>query len=144
MNLTLQKFGYPNSVICEYDHWVVMIRPRQITFGCVVIAAKSAGVSFGELAPEEAAEFPKVVRHFEGTIRRMASADKFNYLGLMMVDPNPHFHAIPRYAREVIVDGMTFRDGVFPRPPDVNAVHELDAAQLDAIRQRLIDRWDRS
>jgi diadenosine tetraphosphate (Ap4A) HIT family hydrolase len=141
MNATLQKFGYPDSIIHEYGHWVVMIRPKQITFGCVVIAATSHCTSLGDLMPEEAAQFPNVVHDYETTIKKLANADKFNYLCLMMVDPNPHFHGIPRYARELNLDGLTYRDRSFPKPPDLSAAHELDSAQLGMIKQRLIENW---
>lgn len=141
MNPTLQRFGYPGSVIREYVHWVVMIRPGQVTLGCTVIAAKSACVSLGDLTPNEAAELPQVVRDFERTVRRVAPASKFNYLALMMVDPNPHFHAIPRYAAEVHADGRAFLDAPFPNPPDLRCVHELTAEQLDSIRRLLTEKW---
>ena len=141
MNPTLQRFGYPGSVIKEYVHWMVMIRPGQVTLGCTVIAAKSTCVSLGDLTPSEAAELPQVVRDFERTVRRVAPASKFNYLALMMVDPNPHFHAIPRYAAEVHVDGSVFLDTSFPNPPDLRRTHELTAEQLDSIRRLLTENW---
>jgi len=118
-----------------------MLRPKQVTLGCVVIASTSDGTSFGDLTESEAAEFPLVVRHFESTVRLFAGAEKFNYLALMMVDPNPHYHAIPRYSRDVMYDGLTFRDALFPKPPDVSVAHELDKHQLESIRRHLTEHW---
>jgi diadenosine tetraphosphate (Ap4A) HIT family hydrolase len=141
MNATLQRFGYPGSVIKEYAHWVVMIRPGQVTLGCTVIAAKSECTSLGDLSPEEGAELPEVIGDFERAVRRIAPASKFNYLALMMVDPNPHFHAIPRYAAEVHAAGMAFADVAFPNPPDLRAVHELTAEQLESLRHLLAQSW---
>lgn len=141
MNLTLQGFGYPDSLIKEYVHWVVMIRPVQVTLGCAVIAAKSAATSLGGLAPCEAAELPLVIRDFEQAIRGFAPASKFNYLALMMVDPNPHFHAIPRYATAVQRGATVFTDAAFPKPPDLGHRHELDGAQLELVRSELVKNW---
>lgn len=141
MNLTLQRFGYPGSVIKEYVHWVVMIRPGQVTLGCTVIAAKSACASLGGLTPDEAAELPQVIGDFERAVRRIAAASKFNYLALMMVDPNPHFHAVPRYAAEVHVGGSAFVDTAFPNPPDLRCGHELTAEQLEGVRRLLTEKW---
>jgi diadenosine tetraphosphate (Ap4A) HIT family hydrolase len=141
MNPTLQRFGYPGSVIKEYVHWVVMIRPGQVTLGCTVIAAKSACVGLGDLTPSEAAELPQVIGDFERAVRRVAPASKFNYLALMMVDPNPHFHAIPRYAAEVHVDGRAYADTTFPNPPDLRCVLELTAEQLESMRRLLTEKW---
>jgi diadenosine tetraphosphate (Ap4A) HIT family hydrolase len=141
MNATLRRFGYPGSVIAEYAHWVVMVRPLQPTLGCTIIAVKSDSFSLGDLSPEEAAELPLAIRDFEQAVRRIAAASKFNYLALMMVDPNPHFHAIPRYAVEVQAGGSLFVDAAYPNPPDLHRAHELTAKQLDELRRLLADNW---
>lgn len=141
MNATLSRFDYPRSLIHEYRHWVVMIRPGQITLGCSIIAAKSACTSLAELSPAEAAELPQVIGDFERTIRRIAPAQKFNYLALMMVDPNPHFHAIPRYSAAVHAAGIAFTDVAYPRAPDLRCALELTAGQLGSIRSLLAEHW---
>jgi diadenosine tetraphosphate (Ap4A) HIT family hydrolase len=144
MNLTLQGFGYPQSLVKEYVHWVVMIRPAQVTLGCAVIAARSEATSLGDLAPCEAAELPQVIRDYERAIRGFAPASKFNYLALMMVDPNPHFHAIPRYAAAVRLGATEFTDAGYPKPPDLGHRHELDAAALEWVRLELARHWPRA
>ena len=40
MNKTILKFQYPKSCIKEYEFWVVMIRPKQVTLGSLIIAYK--------------------------------------------------------------------------------------------------------
>lgn len=144
MNATLRRFGYPGSVIKEYRHWVVMLRPAQITLGCTIIAAKSDCISLGDLASEEAAELPHVIGDFERTLRRMAPVSKFNYLALMMVDPNPHFHAIPRYATEVARGGISFVDVTYPNPPDLRSVQALTPEQLGVVMCLLKENWQTS
>jgi diadenosine tetraphosphate (Ap4A) HIT family hydrolase len=141
MNLTLQRFGYPDSLIRAYVHWVVMIRPAQVTLGCAVIAARSHATSLGGLAPCETAELAHVVRDFEQAVRGFAPASKFNYLALMMVDPNPHFHAIPRYAAPVRFGATLFSDEAFPKPPDLGHRHALDEAALASVRAALVRNW---
>lgn len=143
MNPTLRRFGYPGSLVEEYVHWVVMIRPVQVTLGCAVIAAKSQATGLGGLAPSEAAELPRVVRDFEQAIRGFAPASKFNYLALMMVDPNPHFHAIPRYAAAVRLGATVFTDAAFPKPPDLGHRHDLGGAELESLRSELARNWPR-
>ena len=141
MNPTLKRFGYPELLIREYAHWVVLIRPCQVTLGCTVIAAKSDCISLGALGPEEGAELPLVMQEFESAVRRIAPAVKFNYLALMMVDPNPHFHAIPRYAADVHFSGTVFADVAFPGPPDVRSGHTLTVNQLQGVRLLLMNAW---
>lgn len=137
MNATLQKFGYPESLIREYDHWVVLIRPVQVTLGSVIIAAKSDVRSFGALKPEEMAEWSGIVRTFESAIVKHFGAEKFNYLALMMVDPNPHFHGIPRYRGPVDFHGRSFTDANFPKPPSLDVVNECPEETLAALRDHL-------
>lgn len=141
MNATLQRFGHPGSTVHEYRHWVVMIRPVQPTLGCTVIAAKSDGKSLGALSARAAAELPGVIRDFEVAILRIAPACRFNYLALMMVDPNPHFHAIPRYAEPVPACDTVFSDEAFPQPPDLRRVHRLTLEQLERLRRLLVLHW---
>ena len=33
MNETARKFGYPASMVGDYDHWLVLLRPAQVTLG---------------------------------------------------------------------------------------------------------------
>lgn len=141
MNATLQRFGYPESLVKAYVHWVVLVRPGQATLGCAVIAARSEATSLGGLAPCEAAELPLVIRDFEQAVRGFAPASKFNYLALMMVDPNPHFHAIPRYAAAVRFGARVFADPAFPKPPDLGHRHGLGAAELEEVRSELARHW---
>ena len=124
-------------MIREFGHWVILIRPVQVTIGSVVIAAKSDMKSFGALEPEEMAEWPEVVRNFEAVISKEWGAEKFNYLALMMVDPNPHFHGIPRYRGPVSFQGRTFTDERFPKPPLLDQVNECSAEELLALRSYL-------
>jgi diadenosine tetraphosphate (Ap4A) HIT family hydrolase len=137
MNVTLQKFGYPGRVIREYEHWVVLIRPVQLTLGSVIIAAKSEVTSFGALRPEEMAEWPGAVRTFESVMRRHFGAEKFNYLALMMVDPNPHFHGIPRFPAPVTFQGRSFKDELFPKPPSLDVVNDCPPEVLAALQDHL-------
>ena len=40
-NPTMIKFGYPDTLVREWDHWVVLLRPAQVTLGSLVLAARS-------------------------------------------------------------------------------------------------------
>ena len=49
MNETIRKFGWPDTLVREFDHWVVLARPAQPTLGSLVLAAKSDVTAFGDL-----------------------------------------------------------------------------------------------
>ena len=46
INDTIKKFGYPATLVKDYDHWVVLLRPAQVTLGSLVVAAKSVCKGF--------------------------------------------------------------------------------------------------
>ena len=49
MNATMAKFGWPATLVTDFDHWVVLARPAQPTLGSLVLAAKSEATAFGDL-----------------------------------------------------------------------------------------------
>lgn len=144
MNPTFEKFGYPGTVVAEYEHWVVMLRPRQLTLGACVIAAKSGVTSFGELSAEAGAEWPRVVCDFEGTLRGLFGAEKFNYLGLMLVDPHAHMHAIPRYATPPIYKGVAYADTLYPKPPDLGVVLDMEENVFKDLCASVKQVWNKN
>ena len=56
MNPTIEKFGYPATLVHEFEHWVVLLRPAQVTLGSLVMAAKSDATAFADLPREAFAE----------------------------------------------------------------------------------------
>src|SRR5213595_2983591 len=114
MNSTIEKFGYPETLIEEHEHWVVLLRQRQTTLGALVLACKEEATSFADVSVDAFAELKTVVKELETTVRRVFACDKFNYLMLMMVDPHVHFHVLPRYAKTQMFDGVEFRDASWP------------------------------
>ena len=95
MNATIAKFGWPATLVAEFDHWVVLLRPAQPTLGSLVLAAKSDATAFGDLPGEAHAELKAVTAAIEHALRGAVNYAKINYLMLMMVDPHVHFHVIP-------------------------------------------------
>lgn len=133
MNETIKKFGWPASLIAEFAHWVVLLRPAQPTLGSLVLAAKSDATAFGDLPAEAHAELKIVIGAIEAALRAAVGYQKINYLMLMMVDPYVHFHVLPRYEGERSGGGMTVRDAGWPGQPDLNAAVTSDAAFRDWV-----------
>ena len=133
MNETIVKFGWPASLIADYDHWVVLLRPAQPTLGSLVLAAKSEATAFGDLPAEAHAELKTVTGAIEAALRAAVGYQKINYLMLMMVDPHVHFHVLPRYEGERSGSGMTVRDAGWPGQPDLSAAVTSDAALRDWV-----------
>jgi diadenosine tetraphosphate (Ap4A) HIT family hydrolase len=143
MNATLRKFGYPTTVLKEFDHWVIMRRPAQVTLGSLILAAKHDVTAFGELPVAAFAELKSCTHDLEHALTIFKPYDKINYLALMMVDPHVHFHVLPRYARKQTFEGVIFSDKGWPGTPELkqspelsdNIANLLHTSLLDAFRQ---------
>ncbi|WP_118857214.1 HIT family protein [Sphingomonas mesophila] len=133
MNPTAVKFGFPDTLVREYRHWLVLLRPAQVTAGSLVLAAKGDARAYGDLPVEAFAEQAEVVADIETALRSAVNFDKINYLMLMMVDPDVHFHVIPRYAGERTLAGISITDAGWPGPPDLASATALDAGQVEAM-----------
>ncbi len=134
MNATLQKFGYPASLIKEHDHWCVLLRPQQVTLASLILAAKSDATAFSDLPPAAFTELSVVISEIECSLQRFNAYNKINYLMLMMLDPHVHMHVIPRYDRPQRFDGIEFPDTGWPGPPDLKSAPSLpDTAQKNLL-----------
>ncbi|HKC03776.1 MAG TPA: HIT family protein [Sphingomicrobium sp.] len=133
MNPTIEKFGYPATLIREFDHWLVLLRPAQVTLGSLILAAKSDATAYGDLPSAAFAEQGTVVAAIERALRQFTAYEKLNYLMLMMVDPNVHFHVIPRYSGTRRWNGIDFPDAGWPGPPQLGTAVALGAEQIGAL-----------
>ena len=133
MNETIIKFGYPATLIAEYDHWVVLLRPAQPTLGALVLAAKSDATAFGDLPGEAHAELKIATAAIEAALGSAVGYARINYLMLMMVDPHVHFHVLPRYEGERGAAGLTVADAGWPGQPDLGQAVKLDDDAVAAL-----------
>ena len=137
MNATIEKFGFPATLLRELDHWVILLRPEQVTLGSLVLAAKRDATRYSDLPPEAFAEQGEAVGLIERGLSAFVTYEKINYLMLMMVDPNPHFHVIPRYSEARSWEGIEFPDAGWPKAPRLDAAVSLDAGQIDRLAARM-------
>ncbi len=135
LNETMQKFGAPQTIIHSFRYWSVLLRPKQVTLGALVLAAHEPARAFSELGPASFTELHDVTQQIEFTLIKAFQYDKLNYLMLMMVDPDVHFHIIPRYAQPQQFGGREFIDAGWPAVPDLGYVNETN----NEINQLIID-----
>jgi len=132
-NQTAVRFGYPETLIREYEHWLVLLREPQATLGSLILCAKSEATEFSAL-PMEAHEI-------EHALKAAFSYDKINYLMLMMVDPNVHFHVIPRYSETPGACGLTIPDPGWPVMPQLGEAQDVTSTERDALRVYISKYW---
>jgi len=129
LNKTIEKFGYPATLVREFDHWLVLLRPAQVTLGSLVLAAKDQATAYSALPDAAFADQARAVRAIEAGLADFVNLERINYLMLMMVDPDVHFHVIPRYSKPRSWAGMEFPDEGWPGPPQLGAAVSLNEAQ---------------
>ena len=133
VNATIAKFGHPATLVREYEHWMVLLRPAQVTMGSLVLAAKSAATAYGDLPEPAFTEQAAVIAAIEKALAPFCQYERINYLMLMMVDPHVHFHVIPRYSGSREWDGAEFADHGWPGPPDLKSAIALSPKQISKL-----------
>ena len=140
-NRTAVKFGHPDTLVADYVHWCVVVRPAQVTLGSLVLVCKDEAQRFPDITAEAFAELARVTRDIEGGLADFRPFDKINYLMLMMVDPDVHFHVVPRYASEQTFETVRFPDAGWPGPPQLGAAVTLEADFRDRLRAEITALW---
>src|SRR4051794_35128697 len=137
MNPTTVKFGFPATLLRELDHWLILLRPAQVTLGSLVLAAKSDATAYSALPREAFTELGEAIGLIERALTASTRFEKINYLMLMMMDPNVHFHVIPRYSEPRQWDGVEFADAGWPGAPQLANAVELDSDQIRRLGQHI-------
>src|SRR5512139_4146301 len=143
-NATETKFGDPDTRIAQTDCWTVLLRPKQPTLGSLVLVCREPVQQFSALSAAAFADLQHVVKGVESMLRQIVAYERINYLMLMMVDPDVHFHVIPRYpvARDFM--GVAYQDAGWPGPPALNLDVNLDDPARDALVKELRQAWQRA
>jgi diadenosine tetraphosphate (Ap4A) HIT family hydrolase len=140
-NATMRKFGAPQTIIRSYQYWSVLLRPAQSTLGALVLAAHEPATALSQLSPASFAELHGVTRDIEAALTQAFHYDKINYLMLMMVDPDVHFHVLPRYAQPKIFAGLEFTDAGWPAVPNLGHINATGSAVNQQIIEHLQSYW---
>lgn len=139
MNLEfLGRYNRPELLLKEFKYWIIAIRENVVTLGSCVIILKSGKPSLKDVSKEEMSEFPEVCKWFEEKTKELYGAIKWNYLALMMKDEYVHFHAIPRYNKEINLYNRIWKDEDFPLATKLNKI-DVDNNTLMKIRDDMIE-----
>ncbi|MEM7494445.1 MAG: HIT family protein [Pseudomonadota bacterium] len=139
-NPTFLKFKGPQTQIAAYQYWSVLVRPKQCTLGALILVANGPETQFSSLPSQAFTEQARVIKDIEQVLSAMFDYDKINYLMLMMVDPNVHYHVLPRYSAPVSFEGFTFNDTGWPGQPDL-AGGSTDDALVASLTKSLKAAW---
>lgn len=140
-NPTALAFGYPGSKIAETDYWMILLRPKQPTFGSLVLVCKEAVQAFSEVSPAAFADLQVAVAGIERLLKAQVDYEKINYLMLMMVDKDVHFHVLPRYDGVREHEGQSFPDTGWPAAPALGSAIELSSDAVERLAARFAQAW---
>lgn len=118
------------------EHWVLSVRPAQLTLGAMVVSAAGGQQRFAELGAEQGRGLTEILARAERLALEIYGAVRINVVALMMKDPVVHFHVLPRYDRAVERHGVTWLDGDWPGPP-VFGPAPTDDGVLRSVRDEL-------
>ena len=121
----LKKFGYPNHLVKEYTNWTILLRPEQTTIGSLVLIEKSFKKKYSEITLKSHQELGLVIKDIENTLKKLFGYNKINYLMLMMIDKEVHYHVIPRYSKDVFFEEAKFVDKGWPGLPLLNYNNDI-------------------
>lgn len=141
MNPTALKFGYPQTLVVESDHWLLLLRPKQVTLGSLVLVCKEPVQAFGDVSAAAFGGLQTMIAGTERLLKDQVGYQRINYLMLMMVDPDVHFHVIPRYSMPRAYEGISLPDASWPNPPNLGTAIELAPDVLAALTADLKTRW---
>jgi diadenosine tetraphosphate (Ap4A) HIT family hydrolase len=134
LNSTIEKFRYQENLIKEYNYWVVLLRPQQITIGSLILACKEDSESLSSISSKANAEFHLVVKEIENNMKKLFSFDKINYLALMMVDKHVHFHVLPRYSVPLKFAEKKYKDSHWPIAANLSEFLDIPNEDFDELR----------
>ncbi|MET0281431.1 MAG: HIT family protein [Steroidobacteraceae bacterium] len=140
-NATELKFGDPDNRIAQSEYWTLLLRPRQPTLGALVLVCREDVRAFAEVSAAAFADLQRMVQGLERALHRFVGYERINYLMLMMVDPDVHFHVLPRYSTPRQFAGVQFADAGWPGAPQLEPAVLLDAPASAALRRQLLEAW---
>jgi diadenosine tetraphosphate (Ap4A) HIT family hydrolase len=140
-NATALKFGYPDTVLAEQGSWIVQLRPKQVTLGALVLVCREPATAFSHISAEAFAALKPVSAAIEQMLGAVVGYQRINYLMLMMVDPDVHFHVLPRYEGHRSLGDFEVADAGWPGPPNLGIAADPSLEQRAALIAALRAAW---
>ena len=141
VNKTILKYSSDKTFLKEYNDWMVLLRPQQITIGSLLILFKGDAESLAGVGRVCYAELAEVISDVERALMGAFGFDKINYLALMMIDKHVHFHVVPRYSSFRTLCGKKYEDMAWPSPVSLTGGLSINDEDMQSIRAKLLEKW---
>lgn len=131
----INKFKINELSIKNIGNWIISLRPQQPTIGSMLLTLNRKCELLSGITEDEGRELSKAFYEIERIYKLTFNPDKINYLALMMVDNQVHFHVIPRYSKKIIFYNKEFVDFNWPGPPALESL-SVDSIQILKILEK--------
>lgn len=111
------KFKVKEFKIYESKCWIWSLRPVQSTLGAGVLSLKRECPILSDLSQNEFNDLYEIIPIIEKVLKKTFDYDIMNYLMLMMIDKQVHYHIIPRYQNEINFANINWIDSGWPNIP---------------------------
>ncbi len=136
MEQFIKKFRIEELIIYETRYWTWSLRPIQSTLGAGVLSLKRECGVFSELSVEEFCDLNNIIKVIEHTLKSTFNYDIINYMMLMMVDKQVHYHILPRYENSIDFLGVIWKDLGWPSIPNLDG-EVVDSDVLNNILNKI-------
>jgi diadenosine tetraphosphate (Ap4A) HIT family hydrolase len=131
----------PRFLIAQAPQWAVVLNKNQDLLGRCYLLLKRPETDPLNLTDGELSELWAVARKVKQVLGDLWEPDHYNYAFLMNVDPQVHFHIIPRYKNRREFAGGTFVDPMFGDHYTISPARTLEDGGYDAILTALRSRF---
>lgn len=131
------KFRVEELIIVKVGHWNVSLRPEQPTVGSLVLSLERKCPALGMLTMQESIDMCRAISIIEGIYQKTFMPEKINYLALMMVDEQVHFHVVPRYECELVFLDKIYNDRFWPKLHNLEPLSDFDEDKIQVLKNML-------
>jgi diadenosine tetraphosphate (Ap4A) HIT family hydrolase len=135
------KFMLNDLAVARLDQWVISVRPKQVTLGALVLSLTRPCEELGGLTAAETQKLAPAFTKLESVLKDFVEYERINYLALMMVDHQVHFHVLPRYSGTRKYGNCDFPDVDWPGPIQLGAPGSSEIGILFQIAADLKQRF---
>jgi len=132
-NKFVEKFRLDELVICRTDLWIISLRPFQVTIGSLILTLNRRCEYMSDLLPIESGDLVVAFKKIDFILGKTFKPDKINYLALMMLDSQVHFHVIPRYESPRKFIDNEYIDNNWPKPPILDHLEISETKLLELL-----------
>lgn len=124
-----KKFNLDKLTIFKTKHWTWSLRPHQITIGSGILSLNRKCEFYKDLTSDEHCDLGEMIKVIENTLGERFNYNAINYLMLMLVDSQVHYHVIPRYNEKIEFRGRLWEDAHWPTPP----IFSTETTQIEVL-----------